>query len=202
MKKLNLGCGNVPLIGYINVDKYYYPGSDHPGMNIEDGKTWNTEHPDSPWVKGDMVNLHEIPNDSVDEVIAVHSLEHLSMEDGVRAIREMIRVVKKGGRVEIEVPDLTKACKLFLEAHISKDKNNGDWFRIMGLLYGSQGAEGEGQFHLCGYSKEALKYRMEFHGLINIEEIPVGLGHGTRENLGHGEPEFDFRLKGIKEKLV
>jgi len=196
-KYLNVGSGNVPLPGFINIDKYYYPGSTHPGMNLEDGKTWHQEYPDSPWLYGDIVKL-DFPNEYFDKVIAVHVIEHISMNDGNKAIGEMFRVLKKGGIVEIETPDLTKACELFLNVHISNEKNNADWFRFMGLLYGSQGAEGEGQFHLCGYSKEYLKFRMVEHGFVNIEEIPVGFGHGTREG-GHGEPEFDFRLRGVKQ---
>ncbi len=153
---LSAGCGNVPLPGYINIDKYYYPGSTHSGMNLEDGKTWNTDYPDSPWLYGDMTKL-DFHDGEFDRVIAVHAIEHLSMDNGNQAIGEMFRVLKKGGELEIETPDLTKACQMFLNVHISNDKNNADWFRIMGLLYGSQGAEGEGQFHLCGYSKEYLK---------------------------------------------
>lgn len=196
MKRLNVGCGNVPLPGYINIDKYYYPGSTHPGMNFEDGLTWNKEYPDSPWSYGDAAKL-DFPNEEFDEVIVVHCLEHLSMNAGNDCLRECARVLKKGGVLEVEVPDLTRACDLFLNVHISHEKNNADWMRIMGLLYGSQGGEGEGQFHLCGYSKEYLKFRFNEHGFINIEEIPVGFGHGTREG-GHGEPEYDFRIRGYK----
>ena len=117
-KFLCAGCGNVPLPKFINIDKYYYPGSTHPGMNLEDGKTWNIEYPDSPWLYGDMVKL-DFEDGYFDKVIAVHALEHLSMNDGNRAIGEMFRVLRKGGIVEIELPDLTKACQLFLNAHIS-----------------------------------------------------------------------------------
>lgn len=197
MKKLNIGCGNIPLLGYINIDKYYYPGSIHSGMNLEDGKTWNMTYPDSPWIYGDAVKL-DFSNETFDEVIMVHCLEHLSMNKGNEAIGEAVRVLKKGGFLEIEVPNLTVACELFLKSNISLDGNNDFWFKAMGLLYGSKGDEGEGQFHLCGYSKEYLKFRMEEHHLTNITEIPVGFGHGTRIGLGKGEPVFDFRLKGYK----
>lgn len=196
MKKLNIGCGNVPLPGYTNIDKYYYPGSEHAGMNKEDGETWNTEYPDSLWLYGDAEELG-IPSEEFDEVIIVHCLEHMSMNAGNNALKEAIRVLKKGGTLEIEVPDLTRSCELFAQVHITPGGDNKLWFRVMGSLYGSQGNEGEGQYHLCGYSKEYLTFRMKEHGLTNIEEIPVGMGHGTREG-GHAEPDYDFRLRGIK----
>lgn len=197
--RLNVGSGNIPLPGYTNIDKYYYPGSTHPGMNLEDGKIWNTKmYPDSPWLYGDAAKL-DFPNETFDEIIMVHVLEHLSMNDGNQAIGEAIRVLKTGGFLEIEVPDLTIACLLLPTVHITQDQNNADWFKIMGLLYGSQGSEGEGQFHLCGYSKEYLRFRMTEHHLDRIEEIPVGFGHGTRIGLGKPEPAYNFRLRGYKK---
>ena len=192
MKKLNAGCGNIPLIGYTNIDKYYCPGSTNKNLNKELARTWNSEHFDSPWIYGDIAEL-EFENEEFDEIIIVHALEHLSMNDGNKAIGEAIRVLKKGGFLEIEVPDLIKACEYLPKVHIKKNGDNELWFRIMGLFYGTTGSDGEGQFHLCGYSKEYLKYKMEEHKLINITEIPVGFGHGKPE------PQFDFRMRGYKE---
>ena len=160
-------------------------------LNKELAKTWNTEYPDSLWIYGDISKL-EFRSEEFDEIIIVHALEHLSMEKGNDALREAVRVLKHGGFLEVEVPNLTTACELFLKAHITFEWDNTPWFRIMGLLYGTTGSDGEGQFHLCGYSKEYLIYRMKEHKLINITEIPVGFGHGRPE------PQFDFRLRGYK----
>lgn len=196
MKKLNIGNGNVPLIGYTNIDKYYYPGSPRPLNDNALAKTWNQEHPDSLWLYGDMVKL-EFPSDSFDEVIMVHALEHLSMEHGNLAILEAHRVCKPGGFVEIEVPDLLKACQLMQQVHVTPTGNNQPWHRIMGCIYGTTGADGEGQFHLCGYTKEYLRFKLDERGFKNIEEISVGFGHGNNGQ-GHAEPEYDFRMRAIK----
>lgn len=179
MKKLNVGCGNNPLEGYKNIDKYYYPGCGRPDLAQLTGYDWSY---------GDAVSLQDY-NDTFDEVIMVHTLEHLSMDDGNRAIQQAVRVLKPGGVLEIEVPNLTTACELFLRTSPEDPK----WLRIMGLLYGTTGVDGEGQFHLTGYTKDRLKQKMEEHNIINIEEIPVGFGHGA------AEPQYDFRLKGIKK---
>jgi predicted SAM-dependent methyltransferase len=107
-------------------------------------------------------------------------------------------VLKPGGTVEIEVPDLTRACELFLQVHVTPDGNNQPWHRVMGLLYGTTGGDGEGQFHLCGYSQEYLAFKLDERGFKNIEVIPVGFGHGDDTEHGHGEPEYDFRMKATK----
>jgi len=196
MPKLNIGCGNVPLVGYTNIDKYYYPDSEVSLTDHNLAITWNEKHPDSPWQYGDAIDVN-FPPDHFDEVIMVHVLEHLSMDAGNVAIKQAHHVCKPGGTIEIEVPDLTKACENFLKTPITDEGYSAEWLRIMGCLYGTQGADGEGQFHLCGYSKEYLKFKLKERGFVDIEEIPVGFGHGNSGE-GYAEPEFDFRLRARK----
>lgn len=191
VKRLNCGSGNIPLQGYTNIDKYYYVGSKNSNLNNKLAESWDKAHPDSPWVYGDAASL-ELPSDCFDEVIMVHTLEHLSMDDGNLAIREISRVLKPGGFCEIEVPDIVEACKLLTIYPFRPGGDNAKWLRVMGLIYGTTGADGEGQHHLCGYSHEYLKFKMEQHNLKDIEEIEVGKGHGRPE------PEYDFRLRGYK----
>ena len=192
MQRLNCGVGNVPLIGYTNIDKYYFPGSTRPLNDNALASTWNTAYPESPWLYGDMVHL-EFPSESFDEVMVVHALEHVSMEEGNLTIKETVRVCKKGGFVDIEVPDLFKACKLLPTLEVESPL----WYRVMGCIYGTTGIDGEGQFHLCGYSIPHLKYKMGQHDLVDIKEIPVGFGHGNNQ-AGFPEPDYDFRLRGYK----
>jgi hypothetical protein len=191
-KRLSAGCGNVPLLGYTNIDKYYFPGSTRPLNDNVLASTWNQAHPESPWLYGDMVHL-EFPDETFDEVMVVHALEHVSMEEGNLTIKEASRVCKKGGIVEIEVPDLFIACQMLPNLEVESPP----WYRIMGCIYGTTGMDGEGQFHLCGYSVKHLKFKMEQHNLINVIQIPVGFGHGNNQ-AGFPEPKFDFRLKGEK----
>jgi len=83
--KLHLGCGTKKLKGYVNCDI-------------------------SPEVKPDVVvDIMELskkfrPN-SVDEIITEHTIEHV--EDFTRAMREIHKVLKKGGKAKIVVPYAT-----------------------------------------------------------------------------------------------
>jgi len=84
--KLNLGCGRNHREGYVNVDKA--PGAD-PDM---------------------LVDLEEFPwpfdDDSVEEILLIHTLEHLGQDTDVflGIIKEIYRVSAPDARVRIDVP--------------------------------------------------------------------------------------------------
>jgi SAM-dependent methyltransferase len=85
MKRLNLGCGHNHLSGYINVDK-------DPNCN--------------PDVLADLEDILPFDDNSVDEIIMNHSLEHLgqSTEGYLNIWKELYRILKNQGTLKITVP--------------------------------------------------------------------------------------------------
>jgi len=84
--RLNLGCGSKKLPGWINVDKFTTCAPD---------QVVDLEQFPWPW-----------PNDSVDEVLLSHVLEHLGAETAVYLgiIKELYRVCRDGAKITIAVP--------------------------------------------------------------------------------------------------
>ena len=80
--KLNLGCGKDIREDYINVDKCKYKGID---------KVWDLD-----------VYPYPFEDNSADEIIIFNCLEHL--KDWQKAFKEMVRILKKGGKLHIKVP--------------------------------------------------------------------------------------------------
>jgi predicted SAM-dependent methyltransferase len=82
--KLNLGCGQNHLAGYINVDKY---GAPELLCDLEQFP-W-------PWETG-----------SVDEIVLNHVLEHLGQltDTFIGIVKELYRVCRNGGMIRIVVP--------------------------------------------------------------------------------------------------
>lgn len=79
--KVNLGCGHVPLEGYVNVDKYA----------------------DEADVKKDALHCSF---EQVDEVIASHLLEHMTPWDAAVLLTRIIPWMRSGGTLEVEVPNM------------------------------------------------------------------------------------------------
>lgn len=82
--RLNLGCGEKRLDGYVNVDKYGTPDL------VQDLEVFPW-----PW-----------PDSSVSEVLLIHVLEHLGQATDayLNIIKELYRICKAGATIKIVVP--------------------------------------------------------------------------------------------------
>lgn len=172
--KLNLGVGNHPLHGYKNLDLFYYPGTAE--MHPDWGKP-----EDYDWEKGNFTDLSKFEDNSVDEVIIVHALEHTYWDGAIRTLNEIYRVLKPSGFVEVEVPDL--------DAVFDRKFDNKT---MIGLVYGGWNDNTILLGHHCGFNRETLRQLMTETGFKDIWEIEVGFG------TSRPEPDRNFRLKGIK----
>lgn len=92
-KMLNIGCGHVYHPGWTNIDV----------------------DPATPEVmKADIIKGLPFPDNSFDVVYHSNVLEHLPSHMGNDMIRECYRVLKPGGVIRINVPDLEKICREYL----------------------------------------------------------------------------------------
>lgn len=107
--RLHLGCGNVVLPGWTNVDMMNYPGVD---------------------LIDDVTKLTKIPNSSCDIIYASHVLEHISRHKTIQALSLWRNKLKPGGILRISVPDFSKVVKVYSEKGNIKD--------IIGLVNGGQ----------------------------------------------------------------
>ena len=113
--KVNLGCGRIVRPGFVNVDRYPHEGVDvvHDLDQV-------------PW---------PFPDESVDYIWASHVLEHVASLE--RTIREVHRILRVGGVLEVRVPYGIKS--LFNPFHLRAfDRTSFDLFAKMDLGYQSQ----------------------------------------------------------------
>lgn len=176
---LNLGCGNIPYrstdsVRWVNLEMIYVPGHPH--------CTWDESYE---YLQAEMQDIARYYDENtVDTIHIVHALEHISTDMSRQTINDSYRVLKPGGQIEIETPDIDKACKLWL------DGQQDD--RVKGLFWGTMGGDGIGQYHLTGFNFARYKEELEAVGFKNVTEIPVGAGHGKPE------PQYDIRVMAEK----
>lgn len=150
MIKLNLGCGKDIKIGYHNID-----------INPVDNRI----------VKSDIINLPQYQNNSVDEVLLNQVLEHLNNRDLRPALKEWHRIIKKGGKIIITVPNIIGTVKSFLENRLNTlgfSKHYKNWSPeevVFQMIYGRADIFGddepEAQQHKTGFCYNRLKRFLE-----------------------------------------
>ena len=107
--KLNLGCFDRKISGFINVD---------------------IRRDVDPDLIDDVFALNEIKDDSIDLIYACHVLEHADYEESARALKRWYTVLKVGGVLRVAVPDM--------EAHFAHYFYHKDLRALHSTFWGSQ----------------------------------------------------------------
>ncbi len=147
--KLHLGCGEVYLEGYINID---LPRSEHNIMKVKAD------------VYKDIRQL-EYPENFVDEIRTHHMLEHFSRQEAIKILFQWRRWLKVGGVLHVETPDFETAAKKFSEADLS------DKFKIARHIFGSH--ESSWAFHRDFWGEEKFRFVLNKLGFEIIEIKPT-----------------------------
>jgi predicted SAM-dependent methyltransferase len=173
--KLHLGCGNVIIQGFINVDVL-------------------------PSIKGvelvcDLNNLSLFKDEQADFIYICHVLEHFSTTEVPKIINEFSRILRPGGRLRISVPDLNKICSLYVK--------NIDWFYPpnnpwIGLLWGGQ--KDIYDYHKTGFNYPYLEWLLTKTNFTDVKEVysndDLGIVDASQNRLPFGE--ISLNVEAIK----
>jgi len=123
--KINIGCGKTPTDGWLNFDNspaimmanspfIYYIAKKFNFLNKEQIKNieWNKKNK---ILFADAKKKIPLPNDSVECIYTSHMIEHLSQEESVSFLKEVIRVLEPGGILRVVVPDLKRAVNSYIQ---------------------------------------------------------------------------------------
>lgn len=188
--KLNLGCGTDVQPGYVNVDLRHLPGVDQV-MDLSK----------LPWT---------FPEGSVDEILMLDFLEHFPYKQSIPIINECWRLLKVGGSLVIQVPDLEHCARAASDMRPFLCNNCGWEFPVQDYranffqcgkcaqpwtvcaaegvrrLYGGQ--DYEGNWHQAAFSKLYLDRILQSHGF----SAPVEL---EKE---HQHINWNFKVQAFK----
>ncbi|GAA4965537.1 hypothetical protein GCM10023225_05800 [Kineococcus glutinatus] len=169
--RLHLGCGTNKLPGWINIDidPQYQPDLVHDlslGIPAQDG--------------------------SVDFIHSEHVFEHLSLEAGIRLMRECRRVLRPGGVVRIAMPDLKYVAERYLDRWRDQAwlRDPGfDWIdtpcRMLNVAMREWG-------HTYVYDADELRLRLQQSGFTTVREC--GRGRSDHPQLQDLETREDSLL--------
>lgn len=146
-KRLHLGCGNIRLTGFCNVDILTTSAVD---------------------VVSDISKLENFSDNSIELIYACHVLEHFSHDEAVDVLRRWFDVLMPGGQLRVSVPDIDRIVKIYSDnwKHF-QTPGNSPW---IGLLYGGQGDPYD--FHKTGFNFCWMQHLLKKIGFEEIEEYP------------------------------
>ncbi len=145
---VNLGCGDH-IIPSTKVEKWY---------NVD--RFLVTDSPD--FLEGDARAI-PLETGTVDYLICDQVLEHLSMKEVPIVLYEIKRVLKKGGRAVIIVPDFKNAAEQWLKYDHNAGYNPQIFHYLSEVIYGNQNHEGE--YHRTPFSAGSLNFSCTMVGL-------------------------------------
>ena len=110
MAKLEIGSGTNPHAGYIHLD---INGS-LPDVDI-------------------VASMDKIPSpdNTYEEILSVHSIEHIEWGKIKEVLKEWVRVLQPGGRIKIYCPNFNFIAKSFIEGRQGIDVN---WIRDYDIM--------------------------------------------------------------------
>lgn len=125
----------------------------------------------SPDVVASMTSI-PLEDGSFEAVASSHNLEHLNPHDVPVALREFLRVLKPGGFVVIQVPDLGAAGREIAAGRGGETAYMAPCGPITAfdMVFGHSGMTAENPFmaHRCGFTDDTLRRLLEFVGFRNV----------------------------------
>jgi predicted SAM-dependent methyltransferase len=144
-KRLHLGCGNIRLPGFCNVDILTTAAVD---------------------IVSDISKLDNFADDSIELIYACHVLEHFSHDEALNVLRRWFDVLAPGGELRISVPDIDRIVKIYnANWQHFQTPGNSPW---IGLLYGGQGDAYD--FHKTGFNFCWMSHLLAGIGYVDVAE--------------------------------
>jgi predicted SAM-dependent methyltransferase len=147
--KLNLGCGSLPLPGWVNVDLI--------GLPVD--------------VRWDICRPLPFDDNSMDVVFHEHVQEHVDAYHGFLLNKECYRVLKVGGICRIVMPDANKYIRSYLDPEHTfiKEWRGMQFTPMMSLV-----EEFYGFNHRAIYDYETLALYLRLAGFSHVESSQFG----------------------------
>ncbi|MCB1836270.1 MAG: methyltransferase domain-containing protein [Alcanivoracaceae bacterium] len=162
--RINVGCGRMVLDGWTNCDVQVSPKAPRP-----------------PEILCDAAAI-PLKSEVADELMALHLIEHFYLWEVPAVLAEWRRLLKPGGRLILELPNLEAACRNLLAGRNDQVS--------MWPLYGDPGHEDPYMCHRWGYTPKTIKELLVRNAFSEVRIMPPKT-HGRRVNR-------DMRVEAVR----
>jgi predicted SAM-dependent methyltransferase len=167
--RLHIGCGHRVYDGFFNIDAVASPKAPRPPDLLyeftfdDDGKL-----------------LEQIPLDDgvADEIIGIHVFEHFYRWTCEAVVTEFYRLLKPGGLLILELPDLIKCCQNVVDG---REGRHDDQLQRWGL-YGDPRDKNKFMCHPWGWGPQELMQFLQAHGFNHCKHLPTQFHSCGREH--------------------
>jgi len=210
MKKVNIGCGTTIVTGWTNIDNSFnIVLSKFPlfkkilyKLHILPKSVYYTHFP-SNVIHHNVTRGLPFNSNSVGYIYSSHLLEHLTRTDSQKLLTECHRVLKKGGKLRLIVPDL----KLLATKYVN-DVINADEFMYSIKLKDSEKKKTLGEklfpsfflkdIHKWMFDFESLSILLKFIGFEKVEKLNFQEGSVPDIEILDNRPDQSLFLEAKK----
>jgi len=115
-------------------------------------------------VLGDVTKGLPFNNESFDEVLMIHVIEHIKRNYHSFVLGEIWRVLKLNSRLIMGFPDFIECAKAFIE-----NRHGRRWELYNFCIFGRQ--DGEGDYHVSAIEQQDITDKLINAGFVNIKYI-------------------------------
>jgi ubiquinone/menaquinone biosynthesis C-methylase UbiE len=151
--RLNIGCGARVLDGWTNCDIQANQNAPRPPEILCDAKSI------------------PLPDGCATELMAIHVFEHFYRWEVETVLAEWRRLLRPGGVLVLELPNLIKCCENYLAGRMRGGKDPDQLARWG--IYGDPRTGDKFMCHPWGYSPEELQSILEANGFRGVIHKPT-----------------------------
>jgi predicted SAM-dependent methyltransferase len=207
VKAINLGCGLSIAPGWINIDnspnarlsKYPLLRWSLWKLRVLSSQRYEVKWPNS-------ITFHNLrkrlpySDSSIDYAYTSHFLEHLTLEEAQRLMKEVFRVLKPGGIIRIVVPDLALGAREYLAAlEANPNDSTAAPYFLRWLQLSKPGARDP---HLWMYDAPSLNAMLTEIGFENVAVCPYRQGRIPDCDVLDNRPDESLHLEAEKPQLL
>ncbi len=132
---------------------------------------------------GDITDLSQFEENSIEEVYASHVVEHVPQKKVKKMFKGIHRVLKENGKFYVSVPDLDVLCQIFMDPKAPTQVK----MNVMRIMFGGQVDDYD--FHYFGWNLQFMFNFLTEAGFTNIKRVKsFSLFNDTSDYAPYGSP--------------